>query len=84
MRHEQTDAVAGRAGAAGLQGESPPRCPQLRACHAKGMSPVHGYCVLADTPGWFMIPSLTEYRAYCTTPRWDACGWFGVGSHDRT
>jgi hypothetical protein len=53
-----------------------PLCPQLHGCDHEGLYPVQGYCVLADSPGWFMIPSIEEYREYCTTPRFDACRWF--------
>ncbi len=54
-----------------------PRCPQLRVCRVERLYPVQGYCVLAESPGRFMIPSIEEYREYCTTPLWGDCHWFG-------
>jgi hypothetical protein len=46
---------------------------------------VQCYCVLADPPGWFLIPSIEEYREYCTTPRWGDCCWFRrIGTGERT
>ena len=84
MYPERTDAVEARAEANRLRADPRPRCPQLRACRAERLYPVPGYCVLADTPGWFMIPSIEEYREYCTTPRWGDCCWFRVNSRDET
>jgi hypothetical protein len=75
----QVRLVAGR-----LQAAPRPRCPQLRPCQAEGLYPVQGYCTLAESPGWFMIPSIEEYRESCTTARWGACGWFRGESHDGT
>jgi len=57
-----------------------PCCPQLRRCQIERLDPVQGYCVLAHAPGWFRVPSIEEYREYCTTPRFAACGWL-TGDH---
>ena len=76
MQPERDDEVYARELAVPLRADPRPRCPQLRACRAERLYPVQGYCVLAESPGWFMIPSIEEYREYCTTPRWGACCWF--------
>ena len=59
-----------------LRGERQPLCPQCRACGIERLYPVQGYCVLSQAPGWFMIPSIEEYREHCTTPRFRECCWF--------
>ena len=82
MYPERTDAGEAREAASRLRADPRPRCPQLRACRAERLSPVQGYCVLADTPGWFMIPSIEEYREVCTTPRWGDCCWFRGNAPD--
>jgi hypothetical protein len=65
-----------------LREEPRPLCPQLHSCDHERLYPVEGYCVLADSPGWFMIPSIEEYRQYCTTPRFGECRWFrGAGAN---
>jgi hypothetical protein len=81
---EHTDEGDGRAVAVSLQAEPRPRCPQLRPCHTAGLYPVEGYCILAESPGWFMIPSIEEYRESCTTPRWCDCSWLRGDSRERT
>lgn len=53
-----------------------PLCPQFRLCHLERLYPVRGYCVLAQSPGWFMVPSIEEYREHCTTLRYGECYWF--------
>jgi len=53
-----------------------PVCPRLRAAHVKPFYPVDGYCVLDQSPGWFMIPSVEEFRTYCTSAQFDQCPWF--------
>jgi hypothetical protein len=82
MPPERADEGEARTGASRLRADPRPRCPHLRVCRGPRPSPVRGYCVLADTPGWFMIPSLEVYREVCTTPRWRDCGWFQVPSPD--
>lgn len=65
-----------------LREDPRPLCPQFRGCDHEGLYPVQGYCVLADSPGWLMLPSIEEYREYCTTPRFGACRWFrGAGAN---
>ena len=77
MQTEQNDEVYARALAVSLRAEPRPRCPQFRASREERLYPVEGYCVLAESPGWFMIPSIEEYREFCTTPRSGDCCWFG-------
>ena len=54
MPPEHNDGDHARALAVSLQAEPQPQCPQLRPCHAEGLYPVQGYCVLPESPGWFM------------------------------
>jgi hypothetical protein len=84
MPHEHNDEDHARALAVSLQAEPQPQCPQLRPCHAEGLYPVQGYCVLAESPGWFMIPSIEEYWESCTTLQWGDCSWFRSNSHEWT
>ena len=85
MHPERKDEVYAQELAVSFRADPRPRCPQLRACCAERLYPVQGYCVLADQPGWFMIPSIEEYREYCTTLRWGDCGWFRrIGTEERT
>ncbi len=53
-----------------------PLCPQFRLCHLERSYPVRGYCVFAQSPGGFMVPSIEEYREHCMTPRYGECCWF--------
>jgi hypothetical protein len=76
MNAKGNDEIHARELAQHLRKEPRPLCPQLHACDLEGLYPVQGYCILADSPGWFMIPSIEEYREYCTTPRFGACRWF--------
>jgi hypothetical protein len=76
MNAEEDDEIHARKLAERLREDREPLCPQLRACRAERLYPVHGYCVLAESPGWFMVPSTEEYREYCTTPRFGDCCWF--------
>jgi hypothetical protein len=81
MHLERNDEVYARALAVSLRAGFQPRCPHLRACRAEWLYPVQGYCVLAESPGWFMVPSIEEHREYCTTPRYGDCCWFrGLGT----
>ena len=52
------------------------RCPRLRPVTLEWLYPVAGYCVLGHRPGWYMIPSIAEYRTYCTTERFPECVWY--------
>lgn len=74
-----TDEEYARQMAQRLQQVRPPVCPQMRKASAEWLYPVEGYCVLERSPGWLMIPSIEEYRSYCTTPRFHECPWFGGG-----
>jgi hypothetical protein len=81
MHPERNDEVYARELAVNLRADPRPRCPQLRVCHTERLYPVEGYCVLAEAPGQFMIPSIEEYRASCTTARFGGCCWFrGTGA----
>ena len=51
-------------------------CPQFRACDLERPYPVRGHCILAQSPGWFMIPSIEEYARYCTSAEFSRCCWF--------
>jgi hypothetical protein len=62
-----------------LHGDPRPLCPQFRQCAVERLYPVQGYCVLSQSSGWFMVPSIEEYRKYCTTSCFGACCWFGGG-----
>jgi hypothetical protein len=84
MTREPNDEEHARILAISLRAEPRPRCPQLRPCQAEGRYPVQGYCVLADSPGWFMIPSIEEYRESCTTSRWGVCCWLRGDAHEGT
>jgi hypothetical protein len=75
MTAEQNDNMRAREMAERLRPDPRPRCPQLRACRAERLYPVQGYCVLEESPGWFMTPSIEEYREHRTTPRWGNCCW---------
>jgi hypothetical protein len=84
MSLELSDEGDARAAVVSLQTEPQPRCPQLRACCAEGLYPVKGYCVLEESPGWFMIPSIEEYQESCTTLRWGDCYCFMGDFHKGT
>ena len=85
MHPERNDEVYARELVVSLRADPRLRCPQLRACRAERLYPVQGYCVLAESPGWFMIPSIEEYREYCTTPRSGDCCWFRrIGTEEMT
>jgi hypothetical protein len=79
---EESDEIHARELARRLCEDSRPLCPQFRMCDLERLYPVKGYCVLAQAPGWFMIPSTEEQREYCTTPRFGDCCWFrGTGEN---
>jgi len=85
MHPVRNDEVYVRELAVSLRADPRPRCPQLRACRAERLHPVQGYGVLAESPGWFMIPSIEEYREYGTTARWGDCCWFRrIGTGEMT
>ena len=60
-----------------LREKTEPLCPQFRSCNLEGLYPVRGHCVLSRSPGWSMIPSIEEYRMYCTRVGFIECRWFG-------
>ena len=60
-----------------LHEESKPLCPQFRSYSLERLYPVQGHCALSGFPGWFMIPSIEEYRTYCTRVAFVLCPWFG-------
>jgi hypothetical protein len=55
-----------------------PRCPQLRSCTSDWLYPVGGVCILSYPPG-YMLPSIEEFRTYCTTRCFEECPWFVTG-----
>ncbi len=77
MRTERTAEIPAHEVAEQLRQEGRPVCPQFRRACREGSYPVQGYCVLAEASGWFMLPSIAEYRGYCTTSRFGECRWFG-------
>ncbi len=76
MTGEESDEIHFRKLAEHLREDGQPLCPQFRLCQMERLYPVRGYCVLAQSPGWFMVPSIEEYREYCMTPRYGECCWF--------
>ena len=60
-----------------LQEESKPLCPQFRSYNLERLYPVQGHCALSGFPGRLMIPSIEEYRTYCTRVAFVLCPWFG-------
>jgi hypothetical protein len=66
----------------GLQSVSVRMCPMLRLVPAGHMYPVRGYCVVGRSPGGFMIPSIAEFREFCSGPGFAACPWFGSAQDD--
>ena len=65
-----------------LQTVSARVCPMFRSVRAGSLYPVQGYCLLDRSPGGFMIPSIAEFREFCTTSGFAACPWFGGGQDD--
>lgn len=53
-----------------------PLCPQIRSANTVWRA-VEGYCVFDRGPGRLMIPSVEEFRNYCTTLKFHQCPWFG-------
>ena len=60
-----------------------PTCSQIRPACVERLYPVQGYCILDQARAQFMIPSIEEFRNYCTTPRFRQCPWF-AGAGDET
>ncbi len=71
MEVKEMDALANRGPVAPR-----PRCPHFRERGIERLYPVEGYCVLSQSSDCFMVPSIEEYREYCTTSRFDKCWWF--------
>jgi hypothetical protein len=67
----------------GLQAVSGPMCPMLRPVQAGPLYPVQGYCVLGCSPVGLMIPSIAEFREFCSGPGFAACPWFGSAQDSR-
>jgi len=76
MHPDQSDEIHAHQLAERTRDDRRPLCPQFRSCGIERLYPVQSYCVLAQSPGWFMIPSTEEYRESCTTPRFGDCCWF--------
>ncbi len=60
-----------------LREEPGPLCPQFRSYNLERLYPVQGHCALSRSQGGFMIPSIEEYRTYCTRVTFVLCRWFG-------
>lgn len=60
-----------------LQQAHLPVCPQMRPAGTLWRA-VEGYCVFDCAPGRHMIPSVEEFRNWCTTQQFHQCPWFGV------
>ena len=60
-----------------LEAVSVPMCPMLRPAQAGPLYPVQGYCILGRSSGGFMIPSIAEFREFCSGSGFAACPWFG-------
>lgn len=76
MIGRESDEMHARELAERLREDPQPLCPQFREWHMDSLYPARGYCVLAQSPGWFMVPSIEDYREHCTTPRFGDCWWF--------
>jgi hypothetical protein len=57
-----------------------PVCPRMRPAETNWYA-VDGYCVLDESPGWLMVPSIDIFRSNCTTPHFQECPWFLRGSN---
>lgn len=79
MNAEENDEIHARELAKRLRNIPRPLCPQFRECDVERLYPVQGYCALAQSPAWFMVPSIEEFREYCTTSRFAQCCWFSGG-----
>ncbi len=56
----------------GFQGSGEPVCPFFKKVSAKWLYPLAGYC--GNRPdGKLMIPSIAEYRQFCTTEDFQSC-----------
>jgi hypothetical protein len=73
---EESDEIHFRKLAEHLRENRQPLCPQFHVCHLETLYPVRGYCILVQSPGWFMVPSIEEYREHCMTSRFGECCWF--------
>ena len=60
-----------------------PVCPWMRLARKETGYAIDGYCVLDQSPGWFMIPSIEEFDTYCTGAQFHRCPWFNRGQADR-
>ena len=76
MTGEESDEIHFRNLAERLRENRQPLCPQFHVCHLETLYPVRGYCILVQSPGWFMVPSIQEYREHCMTQRFGECCWF--------
>ncbi len=83
MISEDSDEIHFRKLGEHLRENGQPLCPQFHVCQLERLYPVRGYCVLAQSPGWFMVPSIEEYREHCLTSRYGECYWF-ERPHDNT
>ncbi|HSB70068.1 MAG TPA: hypothetical protein VLT62_12105 [Candidatus Methylomirabilis sp.] len=63
-------------GLASWSGPAVPMYPRFRSVAVERPYPVTGYCVLTHRPGRLMIPSIVEYRAYCSSDGFRECPWW--------
>ena len=73
--------IAGQEGGSslgGFQGLGEPICPFFKKAGADWLYPVTGYC-LGRLNGKLMIPSIAEYREFCTTERCRSCRYCSAG-----
>lgn len=64
----------GESSLGGFQGPGEPICPFFKKACADWLYPVTDYC-LGRLNGKLMIPSIAEYREFCTTEHYRSCGY---------
>ncbi|MDD5558179.1 hypothetical protein [Candidatus Methylomirabilis sp.] len=62
----------------GFHGLGEPICPFFARAGTDWLYPVTGYC-RGRPDGKLMIPSVAEYRDFCTTERYRSCRYRGNG-----
>ncbi|GEM_PF-5553344 len=73
--------IAGQEGGGsggGFQGLGEPICPFFKKAGADWLYPVTGYC-RGRLNGKLMIPSVAEYREFCTTELYRSCRYCSKG-----
>lgn len=67
-----------RSSGGGFHGPGEPICPFFKKAGADWLYPVTGYCQ-GRLNGKLMIPSVAEYREFCTTERYRFCRYCSEG-----